>query len=85
MSAPLQPAADLAVDLAANSPWIEPPPVHKERRRMQVIVRTETGQRHEYEGLYSDSFAAYDDALVRFALANRIEVRPVATGGRHAQ
>lgn len=81
MSAPLLPAA--------NGPWIEPPPARKERRRMRVIVRTEAGLRHEYEGLYSDSFAAYDDALVRFALANRIEVKPVATtatatGGRHA-
>lgn len=52
---------------------------------MRVIVRTETGLRHEYEGLYSDSFATYDDALVRFALANRIEVQPVIAGGRHAQ
>ena len=71
MSAPLLPAATV--------PWIEPPPAVKERRRMQVIVRTAAGMRHEYEGLYSDSFAAYDDALMRFALANRIEVKPVAT------
>lgn len=47
---------------------------------MAVTVCTEDGRRFEYEGLYSHTFAAYDDALARFAQANRIEVKPL-----HAQ
>lgn len=58
-------------------PWVEPAAPRKERRRMTVLVRTEAGQRHQYEGLFSDTFAAYDDALARFAQASRIEVKPV--------
>ena len=72
--------APLTLAGAATGPWIEPPPPRKERRRMCVTVRTDTGMRYEYEGLYSNTFAAYDDAMERFALAARIEVRPVPAG-----
>lgn len=56
-----------------------------------VKVHTEDGLRFEYEGLYSHTFAAYDDALARFAQATRIEVKPLhvpvqppTAGGRNA-
>lgn len=55
--------------------WIDPPPVSRPLIKMQVTVRTEWGGCHQYEAVFRSTWDAYDDAMVRFSNAARIEVK----------
>jgi hypothetical protein len=60
--------------------WLDAPPATQQPRRMTVSVKvlppSNVEQRFEYEGLFSSSFDAYDNALERFQHVARIDVRP---------
>jgi len=45
-----------------------------------IVVITDAGERHEFDGLYLTSIDAQVDAMRRFPGARRIEVKPHPAG-----
>lgn len=60
--------------------WLDAPAAKPTLIAMRVQVTTQSGYEHRYDGMFTNTFDAYDHALERFPLADRIEVEALPTG-----